>query len=194
MSRKITQGILHHTDGTTLAGALSWLRRQGTSYHILIDVDGKEYPMIPFKEAAQHARGVNNTSIGIALVGRLHISPPTDEQLATLYKRTGMINNLYPGIEWRNHRDVSATTCPGIDLVQIVNEHHALQFEKELIKHHNIPSAWAEAATEWAKDITMPDGRPFFSGDRLHDAATREDLLVMIWRLHVILTQKKGRK
>ena len=194
MSRKVELGILHHTDGTTLESALQTLRARNLSYHTIIDVDGTEHKLVPFNVVASHARGVNNISIGVALVGRFQFNPPTDAQLVKLYNLTGRIQKTYPQIEWKNHRDVTATTCPVIDLAAMVKEYHAHQFEKELIKHHNIPSSWAETAHEWAKDIIMPDGRPFFSGDRLHEAATREDLLVMIWRLHVILTHKKGKK
>ena len=123
--RRIDYLVLHHTGGSTLTGALSWLRQQGTSYHELIDNDESAtvYQMTPFDMIAHHARGVNANSIGLALVGHFGNNPPTPTQIARMTERINYIRMLFPGIKIVNHRDVSATSCPVIDLVELYHEH-----------------------------------------------------------------------
>jgi hypothetical protein len=61
--------VTHHTAGGTLQSNIDTLRKDGNSYHYLIDTDGKIYQVVDDDNIAFHALPVNNNvSIGISLV------------------------------------------------------------------------------------------------------------------------------
>ena len=78
--------IMHYTAGTSMDGAVSWLRNPAAkaSAHLVIDRSGKVVQLVPFNRRAWHAgiskwgnlESMNQYSIGIELVnaGKLRLS------------------------------------------------------------------------------------------------------------------------
>ncbi|MGI8786279.1 MAG: N-acetylmuramoyl-L-alanine amidase [Pyrinomonadaceae bacterium] len=67
--------ILHHTAGSTAAGAYEAMQSRGLSVHYIVDKDGKIYQMVGDEKRAYHAgvgkgkwANVNSRSIGIEIV------------------------------------------------------------------------------------------------------------------------------
>lgn len=84
--------VLHHTGGSTLAGAVTTLRQHGYGYHYLIDKDGTVYKGCPVLRRCSHAgygkwhdgRNPNDATIGISLVGGLG-KPFTEDQVESAF-------------------------------------------------------------------------------------------------------------
>jgi N-acetyl-anhydromuramyl-L-alanine amidase AmpD len=75
------------------------------------------------EEIGAHARGYNNRSIGVALVGgKADDGRPeanfTDEQMITLKALVGIFRSLIPGVSVLGHRDLPGVTkaCPCFDV------------------------------------------------------------------------------
>jgi hypothetical protein len=77
--------ILHDTEGSTFQDAYSYMKSEGLSVHYMIDRDGKIYYLVNEKRGANHARGMNEESIGIEIVntGRKN-DPFTDAQYTSI--------------------------------------------------------------------------------------------------------------
>jgi N-acetyl-anhydromuramyl-L-alanine amidase AmpD len=101
----------------------------GTGYHFVIGRDGTIYEGRPFNVYGAHARGLNQTSIGIAVIGNFEPGTlfgnqtPTDVQMESLI---ALVNILKDGQGISNvigHRNHSAgNECPGQNLYDIVRE------------------------------------------------------------------------
>ena len=81
-------------------------------YHFLIHLDGTVERGRPWDKPGAHARGYNNTSIGICYVGGLNaVSKPTDTrtvaQVHSLRAAITMLKAQYPMIDTVGHRDLS---------------------------------------------------------------------------------------
>lgn len=83
------------------------------------------------------------------------------------------------------HYDVTAKWCPRPWMGDDVNTYYGKtgnllwdEFKAKLVAEpaQNIPSAWAEEAIEWAAANGISDG------SRPKDAATREEVITMLWR------------
>mgnify|MGYP003642311506 FL=1 len=85
----------------------------GIGYHWVITVDGKLQAGRPEYWMGSHARGHNQSSIGVCMIGTDEFN---SEQWAILENlvREKMIQ--YPGIKVIGHNEVSSKTCPGFDV------------------------------------------------------------------------------
>jgi N-acetyl-anhydromuramyl-L-alanine amidase AmpD len=90
-----------------------WL---GCGYHYVIHEDGSIFQGRPLYTVGAHARGYNDTSIGICTVGNFEIEYPTLCQQEALGKLLlYFINDKLRGqsLSIIRHKDVAATLCPG---------------------------------------------------------------------------------
>ena len=85
----------------------------GIGYHWVITVDGKLQAGRPEYWMGSHAKGHNQSSIGVCMIGTDEFN---SEQWAILENlvREKMIQ--YPGIKVIGHNEVSSKTCPGFDV------------------------------------------------------------------------------
>lgn len=101
--------VLHATAGSTLAGALSTLHKNGFGYHYIIDKDGKIYKGAPTSSVVAHAGvstgprgpGVNRHSIGVCFVnlndGEDEI---TDAQRGAVVRLVSALTGAIPSLKW----------------------------------------------------------------------------------------------
>lgn len=82
--------IVHTTEGDSVDGAKQALRQNNTSYHTIVDQGGAEFRLLPDEAIANGAKGANNDSLHVSLVGKAnggsHFDPDSP-QLQTLSKR-----------------------------------------------------------------------------------------------------------
>lgn len=90
--------VLHATAGGSAQSSIDWLRKQGLSYHFIVERDGSVYICVPKERVAFHvgtgvgpkivlgkvvqANGVNERSIGVCMANRQNGEPYTPEQVA----------------------------------------------------------------------------------------------------------------
>lgn len=108
--------LWHSTAGTSLSGAIRWLRKIGFSYHYLIDTSGLIVKCVPTRRRAHHA-GVssgpdgnfcNRTSIGIAFVNPNDGKTPlTKAQLQAARELLSALTRVLPIKYQTTHRIVS---------------------------------------------------------------------------------------
>ena len=120
---KIDKIILHHSaspmDRTTIYNIHDWhLQRNwlGCGYHYVIHEDGIIFEGRPLNTIGAHARGYNENSIGICVVGNFEVEFPTLCQQESLGKLLlYFINDKLRGqsLSIMRHKDVVATLCPG---------------------------------------------------------------------------------
>jgi len=131
--RKIRYIILHHTasgSDTTLEDVSVWHRTRGFSrvsgtnagYHYLIEASPKARVRLarsPHRTGA-HARGYNSGSIGCAIVGSFEDgSAPSPEQYSLAVQLVADLVRQHPGASIKGHSELSATQCPGFDMVEV---------------------------------------------------------------------------
>lgn len=187
MTRTVRRIIWHHTAGTTLAGALQTLEARGLHYHRLIEANGNIHVMRDFNLVAFHAGAANADSIGIALIGNFQNGRPTQAQLDSAAILAHEIQLEFGELSFQNHRDVSATLCPVVDLAGVVRKHILTKFpQQEPLDYPQdvfTPSAWSEKALAWVAETGISDGT------RLGDFATREEMLTIVHRLYEMVAK-----
>lgn len=130
--RKTTDLIVIHCSATKPSMNIDaktidrWHREKGylrIGYHFVIKRDGIIEIGRPENEIGAHARGVNDRSIGICLVGGLNeagvpAAEYTDEQWQSLRKLVNGLAIKYPYAQIIGHRDVPGTqkACPSFDV------------------------------------------------------------------------------
>jgi N-acetylmuramoyl-L-alanine amidase len=100
-------------------------RREGylsCGYHYVIRRDGTVEPGRYRDDVGAHARGYNDRSVGICLIGGVtekNVDKPennfTEEQFTALKKLVADLLTVYPGCEVIGHRDVANKACPSFD-------------------------------------------------------------------------------
>jgi N-acetylmuramoyl-L-alanine amidase len=104
-----------------------WHREKGwwkVGYHFVIKLDGTVQTGRELHEPGAHARGVNDSSIGICMIGGVKADLVTaednytEEQYAALASLLGNLKVFYPNAERVGHRDLPGVTkeCPGFDV------------------------------------------------------------------------------
>lgn len=145
MAREINSIIVHHS--ATGAGNVDSFRRYhmdslgfaDVGYHHVITngnggPDGQVQPGRPEQTQGAHAKGANQHSIGICLVGDFTAGQPTAKQFRALVEKIAELKQHYPGIKniW-GHKEapgVEPTACPGnLDMDKIRS---AVMPDKEL--------------------------------------------------------------
>jgi len=117
--RTIERVVIHCTateagKDYTVADVRKWHKARGfrdIGYHFLIHLDGTIERGRPWDQPGAHAKGYNNTSIGIAYVGGLVDGKPydtrTEEQKHALRACKRMMRAMFPTIDVCGHRDLS---------------------------------------------------------------------------------------
>lgn len=87
----------------------------GAGYHFLVRKNGEIYRLRPEDKVGAHAYGSNYDSIGICFEGNY-----MDEGMPEIQKNVGkeivaQLKNKYNISTVQGHRDVNATSCPGIN-------------------------------------------------------------------------------
>lgn len=112
--RKIDTVVLHHTAGTQGFEAIrNDHRGRGWSdifYHFVIERDGT---VRDGRHIDRHASRSRRSAIEIALVGNLHLHPPSKAQEKELVRLLEELTILYDIENWYNHLDLDNTICPG---------------------------------------------------------------------------------
>lgn len=124
---KVLLVILHHRAGN---GDIESIHTQhlrngwaGIGYHFYIRKSGTVYEGRPITYVGSHCKGNNSCSIGICLEGDFRKETPTLEQLKAVKEVYNMVKKTYRNIyKMVNHRDLYKTSCPCVDLVELVNE------------------------------------------------------------------------
>jgi N-acetylmuramoyl-L-alanine amidase len=124
------QGVCIHHSATKDSGTSSWeaIRRyhkdvnkwKDIGYHFGVEMVNHA-PVVragrPIYEAGAHAPGLNNTHIGICVVGNYDVQIPREDALntlAVLISDLAMVHHFDLSTHAiRYHRDVSIKTCPG---------------------------------------------------------------------------------
>jgi len=87
------------------------------AYHYVIDGTGKIWDTRPLNEIGYHASNylINQTSIGICLVGNFDSEKPNDVQIDSLRKLCKDLSKKYniSPQNIRGHRDYASKSCPG---------------------------------------------------------------------------------
>jgi N-acetylmuramoyl-L-alanine amidase len=78
----------------------------------VIDTDGTLHATRPITRMGAHCKGHNADSIGIALMGNLDKTPPTEAQVATLTRLIADLRRKYP-VPIFGHGELRNTACPG---------------------------------------------------------------------------------
>ena len=120
---KIDKIILHHSastmDSTTIYDIHRWHLQRGwlgCGYHYVIHEDGSIFEGRPANTVGAHARGYNERSIGICVVGNFEVEYPNIYQQEALGRLLlYLINDKLSGqsLSIIRHKDIAATLCPG---------------------------------------------------------------------------------
>jgi Negative regulator of beta-lactamase expression len=129
--RKKTNLIIIHCSAT--CPSMDWgaaeidelHRKQGYlsgGYHYVIRRNGVVEPGRYRDDVGAHARGYNERSVGVCLIGGVTEKDVnkaennfTPEQFASLKKLVTDLLTVYPGCEVIGHRDVAKKACPSFD-------------------------------------------------------------------------------
>lgn len=129
--RTIDRIVIHHSASDRSVSAeeiRGWHLARGFSdigYHVVIEERGNAVPGRSFEIAGAHARGFNDTSIGICVVGD-NTNPYrkwNERQVSTLRTLVAVIVATSRDIEILGHRDLpgTATLCPGLDIRELIH-------------------------------------------------------------------------
>jgi len=125
----------------------------GIGYHRFIERSGVLIMGRPIGERGAHAVNVggsrdksglpydtiNNVAIGYCLAGDFTKEKPTMAQIKTLHKISyeDQIKYGIPDENRFNHRDVSQTLCPGVDLITLIDMEHRNYLRKKKYRAEN---------------------------------------------------------
>lgn len=88
-------------------------------YHWVVSQAGILVPTRPIHYQGAHARGFNDGTLGVCLIGNntQEQNRWTRQQIITLNKLLSTLEYIIPGIEAWGHRDLATgTECPGLDV------------------------------------------------------------------------------
>ena len=142
---KIDKIVLHHSsspmDRTTIHTIHNWHLQRGwlgCGYHFVIHEDGSIFQGRLLDKVGAHARGYNERSIGICVVGNFEIEYPTLYQQEALGKLLlYLLNDKLSGqsLSIIRHKDLSSTLCPGRNFTYFIPQFNAgLKQEHEELK------------------------------------------------------------
>lgn len=117
--RKIDAVVFHSTD--TESGSMEELRehylsqgKKDTGFHLVVFPDGSVFKDRAENEIGSHCSGVNNRSLGIALVGKFSEGFIPEEQLNSAAKEiaTWILKYNIPIERVTAHKEVADVECP----------------------------------------------------------------------------------
>ena len=134
--------VLHHSGSDAYRTTIHSIHRchlqrnwLGCGYHYVIHQDGSIFQGRPADTVGAHARGYNERSIGICVVGNFEIEYPTIYQQESLGKLlVYLINDKLQGqsLSIKRHKDVTATLCPGKNFTYFIPvlDYKSKEYEK----------------------------------------------------------------
>lgn len=128
--RQSTDAIFVHCSATKASQDVGvreirqWHKEQGwldVGYHYIIRRDGTIEAGRDEGAVGSHARGYNNTSVGVCLVGGIDAKGKpeanfTDAQMESLRALLGELKARYPDAAIMAHHDVAPKACPSFNL------------------------------------------------------------------------------
>ncbi len=99
--------IVHTTQGDSLEGMAQALQDGGNSYHVAVDESGKAHQLVGDDKIANGARGANNDSLHIAMVGNADQGARLDANSPQLKTVSGCIK------EWAGKYNIPVTKVSG---------------------------------------------------------------------------------
>lgn len=120
----VHQSGAEHEDGETMIEIDRIHRKRGLlqiGYHFVIRTDGTVEPGRSLDIPGAHARGQNQFSVGVCLIGKLG-ECATDAQVLSLLELSRQLALNYPTIETVGHQDLPGANkpCPGFDVKTLV--------------------------------------------------------------------------
>lgn len=215
--RAATHGlIVHHSAGNQRATVESihayhrdsnhWA---GIGYHYLIYPDGSIHRGRPEEMRGSHAGNANDWAIGVCVVGDYTNTPPSGAALNALAHLLAWLAGKH-NWAWSSartlsgHREWMSTACPGAAFYPLLPQVRA--DAKALSLGHAQPDGAQPDETEtpesdpsetdeitgadFARHVLWAQQYGISDGSRLKDYATREEVLVMIGRLHSLLSEQ----
>ena len=139
--------VLHHaaSKSCTVQQVHQWHLNNGWScigYHYFVSRDGQIFRGRPENTVGAHATGHNSKSIGICFEGDYTIQTMPKEQIEAGKELVAYLKDKYKITKVKGHRDLMATSCPGINFpfFEIANakksdteENIVLSFQKAAI-------------------------------------------------------------
>lgn len=115
---------IHHTVTSSSSSAVAHIAKYhvdalgwpGIGYHFVIDGDGAVYQTNELSTVSYHVGEFNAITLGIAMLGDFTNEWPTPGQIRSCnWLLKELRNNILPlnDLELNQHRDISATSCPG---------------------------------------------------------------------------------
>ena len=192
MGRYIDSLVLHHTytkDGLIVdfnaiknyhMNVLGWI---DIGYHYVIEVVGDQVMVLTGRDEeviGAHARGFNEHSIGIAIVGNFERTKPSEKLLNALMMLIAEIFSRRGVLKIYGHREVktSRTNCPGryFPLEEVKAKAHAINEKKDYKGH------WAEKYIDKVRDEGLMNG--YEDGSfKPDEKVTRAQLAVILAKL-----------
>ena len=135
--------VLHHSgsamDRTTIHDIHRWHLQRGwlgCGYHYVIHEDGSIFEGRPANAVGAHARGHNERSIGVCVVGNFEEEHPSLRQQEAAGKLIFYLRNKLGNLEIKNHNQVAATLCPGRNFLYLTPE--KVNWTREIYKVERI--------------------------------------------------------
>lgn len=116
--RNITKIFVHCSAGYGSIDTMkAWWRKLGwkvDGYHYVVDLEGKEIPLVPEDKISNGVGGYNSNSIHVCYIGGVErnnvskaIDSRTPEQKKTLIEILTRLKRKYPNAQILGHRDIS---------------------------------------------------------------------------------------
>jgi len=182
--------VLHHAEASnaTVEDIHRWHLENGWAgigYHYYVRKDGSIYRGRPRDTIGAHVQGHNYDSIGVCAEGDYmkEIMPEAQKQAIIALVRE--LREIYPQAKIVGHRDLMATSCPGVnypfqEIVQKVLIKEVLSMFKDIQGH------WAQADIEHLAQLGLVRGDE--QGNFMPDKPiTRAEVAVIISRLLKLL-------
>ena len=126
--RPISHIVIHHSASahkTTLEEITAWHRARGftnVGYHYVIEGDGVVRRGRTIASIGAHTKGHNLTSVGICVVGDNTKTAEvwTPRQIESLKTLVATLCELFPNASVCGHRDLTATACPGLNVLDLL--------------------------------------------------------------------------
>lgn len=136
-----------------------WHKAKGwrdIGYHYVVRLDGTVEEGRSIHIDGAHARGHNQDSIGICIIGGVDkdLSPKdtrTEPQLYALHNLLFNLKNMYPNAKVRGHNEVSNKACPSFD-VQVEYKYINTKTEKPMVDDFEMEGDFADFIDELTED------------------------------------------